>query len=95
MRNTTTDETPRTAQPQPGGVHRAGFDSTLPPEARTELERPKRPVMLRSTPAGQASTVRRRSFLPWAIGFVAGALAWAAIVAAIACATAAYRANAP
>jgi hypothetical protein len=80
MRHTPTDDAARAAQLNSGERHRAGFESTLPHEARTELERPKRPVMLRTAPAGQAPTVRRRSFLPWAIGFAAGALAWAAIV---------------
>lgn len=41
-----TDNPPRTAQPQPGSVHRSGFESVLPPEAIAELLTPKRPRIL-------------------------------------------------
>jgi hypothetical protein len=78
--STQTDNPPRTAQPQPDGVHRAGFESILPPEALDELLRRK----LRTR---QQSAKTKWFFPPWlrsTLTFGASALTLALLIAAIA-----------
>jgi hypothetical protein len=47
MQHTPRETSPRTAQPtQPGDIHRAGFESVLPPDVFDELVAPRRPRIL-------------------------------------------------
>ena len=47
MQRTPRETSPRTAEPtQPGDIHRAGFESVLPPDVFDELVAPRRPRIL-------------------------------------------------